>query len=158
MPGLRTDRRTGRNLRKKVLPHAAAALLAVVPTTLAASQPIWQPALYCAALDATRAGLGVNHAGDADLSSRVYLRIAAEALHCPPPAQLDAMLSTARIGVGHRLELAAQYGLDAGAMALALASESELVCALHFDPALLETARLAEAASPPAPPCGGHTD
>jgi hypothetical protein len=74
-----------------------------------ASQPIWQPAIYCAALDFTRAEL-LSDAGrrarwvgtpeSAERSGRAYLRIAAEALDCPSEAILAGHLANARLASG----------------------------------------------------------
>jgi hypothetical protein len=144
------------------------ALLAALLPSIAASEepapPIWQPAIYCAALDLTRSDIlsetraavppAAGSAAAAARSGRAYLRIAAEDLGCPGQAQLDAMLETARIGIRYRLDLAREYGIGPTTAVLPLASESELVCALNFDPNLLAAARAAEAATPPAPLCG----
>ena len=149
------------------LPAAVlAAGLAAGPGTAMDEQPIWQPAIYCAALDFTRADILAGIEDDlpdtagtpesANRSARVYLRIAAEAMNCPPPGQLDAMIETARIGIAHRLDVAEHYGHRPRVMVRALASESELVCELHFDPDLMEAARAAEAETPPAPLCGAN--
>jgi hypothetical protein len=150
---------------RKALPAAAfAAGLGAGGGMAMDEQPIWQPAIYCAALDFTRADILAEIGNDppdtagtpesADRSGRVYFRIAAEGLDCPPPGQLDAMIETARIGIAHRLDVAEHYGHRPRVMVRALASESELVCELHFDPDLMEAARAAEAETPPAPLCG----
>jgi hypothetical protein len=150
---------------RKALPAAAfAAGLSGGAAMAMDEQPIWQPAIYCAALDFTRAGILAEIGNDlpdtagtpesAERAGRVYLRIAAQGLDCPPPGQLDAMIETARIGIAHRLDVAEHYGHRPRVMVRALASESELVCELHFDPDLMEAARAAETETPPAPLCG----
>jgi hypothetical protein len=89
MSNFRTKIRTTQNLRTKIL----AIGVALCATPVLASQPVWQPAIYCAALDFTRAellsdmrgrraGLG-RHTRKRRASGRAYLRIAAEALDCP---------------------------------------------------------------------------
>ena len=103
---------------------------------------------------ADRANIGFEEVQlNAEQSGRAYLRIAAEALDCPPRNVLAAYLTTARIGVRHRMETAIGYGIDPSVMALPIASEAELVCELHFDPDLLEAARAAEATDPPEALC-----
>jgi hypothetical protein len=149
------------NLRTKIF----AGLLAGAAAPAVAAQPVWQPAIYCAALDLTRAELlagmdetAPERAGTpeaAELSGRVYRRIAAEALDCPDPDRIDAMIATAQIGIAHRIAMAEGYGLGPEVSVLPLGSESELVCALHFDPALIDAARAAETAEPPAHLCPG---
>jgi hypothetical protein len=159
MPNFRTKIRTPKNLRTKIF--AATVLLWASPVL--ASQPVWQPAIYCAALDFTRAELLSETAGDvpawvgtpesAERSGRAYLRIAAEALDCPSDAVMAAHLGNARLSLRHRMEVAADYGIDRAVMALPIASEAELVCALNFEPELLAEARAAEAADPPEALC-----
>jgi hypothetical protein len=165
MPNFRTKIRRLRDLRTKIALPALLALVPLTPGAGVAAQPLWQPAIYCAALEFTRAEL-LDDLGDAaparagtpegaDLAGRTYLRIAAEAMDCPAPAQLEAMLDTIGVGIAHRIDLAAQYGHGPEVTVLPLASESELVCELHFDPALLERARADEDRTPPAPLCPG---
>jgi hypothetical protein len=147
------------NLRTKVL--AIGVALCATPVT--ASQPVWQPAIYCAALDFTRSELLTDMGGDvpgwvgtpesADASGRAYLRIAAEALDCPSQDVLQGYLTNARLSLQHRLEVAISDGVDPQVMALPIASEAELVCELNFDPELLAAARAAEATDPPEPLC-----
>ena len=132
-------------------------------TPALASQPIWQPAIYCAALDFTRAQLltevdgeipdWVGTAESADASGRAYLRIAAEALDCPPQDVLRGYLLNAELSLQHRMQVAISYGVDPQVMALPIASEAELVCELNFEPELLASARAAEATDPPGPLC-----
>ncbi|MDG4648391.1 hypothetical protein P6F26_08030 [Roseibacterium sp. SDUM158017] len=143
----------------------AAAVALALPAALGAQEEVWQPAIHCAALDFTRAemleALGEDappRAGTpqgAELGGRTYLRIAAEAMGCPSTAQLETMLAAVKVGIAHRIELAADYGHGPEVTVLPLASESELVCRLHVDAALLATARAAEEASPPAALCPG---
>jgi hypothetical protein len=150
-----------RSLLAKSFPLAVAAAFAALPVQ--GSQPIWQPAIYCAALDLTRAELLAEAGGglpdwvgtpeSAERSGRAYLRIAAEALDCPSQDVLSGYLTNARIGVRHRMEVAIGYGIDPSVMALPIASEAELVCELHFDPDLLAAARAAEATDPPEALC-----
>ncbi|MGP1358922.1 hypothetical protein, partial [Roseicyclus sp.] len=140
MPNFRTKIRTRRNLRTKI---AAALLggLSALPAT--ASQPVWQPAIYCAGLEEVRADIlrDLGHAApaeagtpaEADRAARTYLRIAAEALDCPAPTQLEAMLTSVRLGISWRVELAAAYGHGPDVGVLPLASEADLVCRRHFD-------------------------
>jgi len=161
MPNFRTKIRKRQSLRTKTLSLALSIACAAIPAT--ASQPVWQPAIYCAALDFARAELLAEADGgmpdwvgttqSAEQSGRAYLRIAAEALDCPPRNVLAAYLTNARIGVRHRMETAIGYGIDPSVMALPIASEAELVCELHFDPDLLEAARAAEATDPPEALC-----
>jgi len=157
MPDIHLNIRARPNLPAKIW---LAALVATGPALAEEPvQPVWQPAIYCAALDYTRADILQqaeapipDMAGDAEsaeASGEAYLRISAEALECPSEQQMQAMLTTARIGIDHRLMLAEFYGHGPEVMVLALASESELVCALNFEPALLETARAAD-----TPICG----
>ena len=159
MPNFRTKIRTPKNLRTKIF--ATGVALCAAPAM--ASQPVWQPAIYCAALDFTRAELLAEATGEipdwagtpesAERSGRAYLRIAAEALDCPSLAVLSGYLSNARLSLRHRMEVAVSHGIDREVMALPIASEAELVCALNFDPELLEAARAAEAADPPEALC-----
>jgi hypothetical protein len=137
--------------------------MAAATLPAAASQPVWQPAIYCAALDFTRAELledtdstlpdWVGTPESAAQSARAYLRIAAEALDCPAEAVLSGYLSNAKLSLRHRMDVAISYGVDREVMALPIASEAELVCELHFDPELLATARDAEATDPPEALC-----
>lgn len=159
MPNFRTKIRKPQNLRTKIL--ATGAVLCAAPAL--ASQPLWQPAIYCAALDFTRAELlaeidtetpdWVGTSESAELSGRAYLRIAIEALDCPTEDMLNAHLATARLSLQHRMEVAASYGVDPSIMAMPIASEAELVCELNFEPELLAAARAAEAKDPPEPLC-----
>ncbi len=158
------------NLRN-ILGSGAALLTLSAPLPLAAQepvQPVWQPAIYCAALDFTRAELlqrikaplpsWVGDAESADQNGRMYLRIAAEGLECPPQAQVNAMIGTALVGIEHRLAQAASYGIGPEISVMPLTSESELVCGLNFEPDLLEAARIAEAQTLYLPPCGWTQD
>jgi oligopeptide/dipeptide ABC transporter ATP-binding protein len=52
------------------------------------------------------------------------------------------------------MEVAVSYGVDREIMALPIASEAELVCAVNFDTELLAEARAAEATDPPEALCG----
>jgi len=159
MRNFRTRILTQENLRPKIF---AIALIGAASPALS-SQPIWQPAIYCAALDFTRAALleeatgplpdWVGTSETADRSGRTYLRIATEALGCPSPDLIDGYLTAARLGIAHRMEVAAGYGIEPSVMVLPIASEAELVCELNFDPDLLAAARAAELEPQPAPPC-----
>lgn len=162
MANFRPKIRAPKNLRTKIF-----LLLGAVAAAPAAAQepapPLWQAAIYCAALDLTRADIlsesaapvppSAGTAEAAGRAGRVYLRIAAEDLDCPGAAQLDALVQSARIAIRVRLDMAAEYGITPDIAVLPLASESELVCALNFDPELLAAARAAEATTPPAPMC-----
>ncbi len=127
-------------------------------------QPIWQPAIYCAALDFTRADLLTGIEADlpewagtpdsATKTGRAYLRIAAEALDCPPQDEVTTYLSNARIGIQHRIRVATGFGISPETMVLPIASESELVCELTFAPELLAEMRAHEEHTPPDPICG----
>jgi hypothetical protein len=155
----RTKIRTTQNLRTKIL----ALGVALCATPVAASQPIWQPAIYCAALDFTRAALLTHAEGDvpdwvgtpesAAQSGRAYLRIAAEALDCPTQDVLAGYLRNAELSLRHRMEVAISYGVDREVMVLPIASEAELVCAINFAPEVLAAARAAEATDPPRALC-----
>jgi hypothetical protein len=147
MSNFRTKIRTTQNLRTKIL----ALGVALCATPVAASQPIWQPAIYCAALDFTRAALLTHAEGDvpdwvgtpesAAQSGRAYLRIAAD------------YLRNAELSLRHRMEVAISYGVDREVMVLPIASEAELVCAINFAPEVLAAARAAEATDPPRALC-----
>jgi len=161
MAAIRMKSRGRRSPQARTLPLALVAALAALPVH--GSQPIWQPAIYCAALDFTRADL-LSEAGaelpdwvgtpeNAERSGRAYLRIAAEALDCPSQDVLSGYLTNARIGLRHRMEVATGYGIDPEIMALPIASEAELVCELNFDADLLAAARAAEATDPPEALC-----
>jgi hypothetical protein len=159
MSNFRTKIRSSQNLRTKILAFGAA----ICAAPAMASQPIWQPAIYCAALDFTRAELLSDARGEipdwvgtpasAERSGRAYLRIAAEALDCPSEAILAGHLANARLALRHRMEVAVSYGVDREILALPIASEAELVCAVNFDTDLLAEARAAEATDPPAALC-----
>jgi hypothetical protein len=82
---------------------------------VAASQPIWQPAIYCAALDFTRAALLTHAEGDVPdwvgtpesaAQCRAYLRIAAE-LPCPTqdPSRFCYLPNSGSFNLRHRMEV-----------------------------------------------------
>jgi ABC-type multidrug transport system fused ATPase/permease subunit len=56
------------------------------------------------------------------------------------------------------MEVAVSYGVDREVMALPIASEAELVCAVNFDTEILAAARAAEATDPPAALCPDRLD
>lgn len=130
-------------------------------------QPIWQPAIYCAALDLTRAEILADPPGpvspragteaEAARSAATYMRLAREDMGCPAEDRIDTLIELARVGISHRLDLAASYGIGREITVMALASEAELVCALQFDPDLIAAARRAVLADPVAP-CGADPD
>jgi hypothetical protein len=139
-----------------------AALVSIAaPST--AQTPVWDSAINCAALDLKRAELLADipppvpelagTSEEAHISARVYLRIAAEALDCPAPEALNRMLQLASVGADHRMDVAARYDIPPEVMALGLASEAELTCALYINPELLAEARTAETNST-QPLCG----
>jgi len=154
-----------RRAARHIASIGAAVLVTAVPLAAQNRERIWEVAINCAALDMKRADLLVDipppapalagTAEEAERSARAYLRIAAEALDCPAPEDLNRMLHFASIGAEHRMNVAAEYGLTPEIMALGLASETELTCALYIDPDLLADARAAETTpTSTAPLCG----
>ena len=149
MGGYRMKMHRAGYLRAKV---SVLACLATLATPVQAD--LWQPALHCAALDLTRAALlaGIDAprptagtAAEARQSGEAYLRIATEAMGCPPADEVNTLLRLARTDTEIRVEMAQDFGHGPDVLAMVLASEAELTCALHFDPDLLSRARSATA-------------
>jgi hypothetical protein len=156
MANFRTKIRRTQNLRTKVL--AIGVALCATPVT--ASQPVWQPAIYCAALDFTRAELLTDMGGAGSVHPRVPMHRGApisdrrRGARLPVPGRASRAISrTQGLSLQHRIEVAISYGVDPRSWRFPSRRRPSWSARLNFDPELLAAARAAEATDPPEPLC-----